>query len=74
MSKKEEITHAIQEMKDKYSELSEALEKAQDITMYISEFEGYLPDGVIMPHSAEMEFEEAISEIEKQMQEIEDKL
>ncbi len=74
MSKKEEITKAIQEMKDKYEELSEALEKAQDIVIDCNELEGLLPDGIAMSHHAEMEINETISEIESQMQEIEGKL
>ncbi len=74
MGKKEEVTHAIQKMQDKYSELSEALEKAQDIVDDCNQLEGLLPDDIAMSHHAAMEIEEVISEIEKQMQEIEDKL
>jgi DNA repair exonuclease SbcCD ATPase subunit len=74
MGKKEEVTHAIQKMQDKYSELSEALEKAQDIVDDCNQLEGLLPDDIAMSHHAAMEIEEVISEIEKQMQEVEDKL
>ena len=74
VSKKEEITHAIEKMKEKYSELFEALETAQYIVDYCNHLEGLLPDNIAMSHHAEMEIEEVISEIEKQMQEIEDKL
>ena len=74
MSKTDVIVNEIEQMKDRYEELSEVKEQVEDVLDLIDQIESGLPDDIGGSHHADMEYNRTLQEIERAMQEIEDKL
>lgn len=71
MSKTQE---AIEEMNERYQYLELAKDSLYDVLDAIQDAEANLPPDIPFSHHAEMEISEVISQVEKMMTEIEDKV
>lgn len=65
---------ALVEMKERLSELLEVRDKLWDLMGLIEEVEGMLPHDIMGSHHAEMEYGDTLSQVEGEIQDIEDKV
>ena len=68
------VIDTLDDLKERYTELSEVREKLWDLMGLIEEVEGMLPSDIMGSHHAEMEYGDTLSQVEDEMQEIEDKV
>lgn len=68
------VVRQLEEMKERASELQEVREKLWDIMYLIEEIEGMLPHDIMGSHHAEMEYGDTLSQVEDELQAIQDKV
>ena len=68
------VIDTLDDLKDRYSELYEVREKLWDLMGLIEEVEGMLPHDIMGSHHAEMEYGDTLSQVEDEIQAIEDKV
>ena len=68
------LIQTIDEMKERVTELMDIREKLWDLMGMIEEVESSLPADIMGSHHAEMEYGDTLSQVEDELQEIEDKV
>ena len=68
------VIDRLEELKERATELYEVREKLWDLMGLIEEVESYLPADIMGSHHAEMEYGETLSQVEDEIQAIEDKV
>jgi len=68
------VIERLEAMKERATELEEIREKLWDLMGMIEEVESYLPAGIMGSHHAEMEYGDTLSQVEDELQEIQDKV
>lgn len=68
------LIDTLDEMKERVVELTQMRDKLWDLVGMIEEVESSLPDGIMGSHHAEMEYSDTLSQVEDELQEIENKV
>ena len=68
------VIERLEAMKERATELEEIREKLWDLMGMIEEVESYLPYGIVGSHHAEMEYGDTLSQVEDELQAIQDKV
>ena len=68
------VKERLEEMTERVTELEEFREKLWDLIGMIEEVESYIPDGIMGSHHADMEYQDTLCEVEKELQEMADKV
>ncbi len=68
------VSDTLDDLKERYNELYEVREKLWDLMGLIEEVEGMLPHDIMGSHHAEMEYGDTLSQVEDEIQSIEDKV
>ena len=66
------VIDRLEELKERATELEEVREKLWDLLGMIEEVESYLPADIMGSHHAEMEYGDTLSQVEDELQELED--